>query len=238
MDYYDGNTVTGLWNYAQNYAMSDHSFGTNFGPSTPGAINLVSGQTHGFIEVDSDDGRRSDRRRTRHRPRPGPGVGTMIDDPDPAVDDCSDSTGVNHAWQATGTNIGDLLNAKGITWGWFQGGFGPTTPSSGGSATPVLRRHAHQHRRQLGRRLQPAPQPVRVLRVDGQPAPPAADLDQGDRQDRPGQPRLRPVRLRPRRSRPRACPPSASSRRPSTRTATAGTRTRSTSSTSSSTRST
>jgi phospholipase C len=26
MDYYDGNTVTGLWNYAQNYAISDNNF--------------------------------------------------------------------------------------------------------------------------------------------------------------------------------------------------------------------
>ena len=45
MDYYDGNTVTGLWNYAQHYAMSDNSYGTTFGPSAPGAINLVSGDT-------------------------------------------------------------------------------------------------------------------------------------------------------------------------------------------------
>src|SRR5579864_9211620 len=43
MDYYDGNTVTALWNYAQNFAMSDNSYGTGFGPSSPGAINLVSG---------------------------------------------------------------------------------------------------------------------------------------------------------------------------------------------------
>ncbi len=43
MDYYDGNTVTALWNYAQNYALSDNSFGTTFGPSTPGALNVVSG---------------------------------------------------------------------------------------------------------------------------------------------------------------------------------------------------
>src|ERR1700693_2209808 len=48
MGYYDGNTVTALWNYAQNFAMSDNSFSTTFGPSTPGALNLVSGQTHGF----------------------------------------------------------------------------------------------------------------------------------------------------------------------------------------------
>ncbi|MEV5535325.1 alkaline phosphatase family protein [Saccharopolyspora shandongensis] len=47
MDYYDGNTVTGLWNYAQYYAMSDNSYNTVFGPSTPGALNLISGQTHG-----------------------------------------------------------------------------------------------------------------------------------------------------------------------------------------------
>jgi phospholipase C len=23
----------------------------------------------------------------------------------------------------TGKNVGDLLNAKGLTWGWFEGGF-------------------------------------------------------------------------------------------------------------------
>jgi phospholipase C len=34
MGYYDGNTVTALWNYAQNFALNDNSFGTNFGPST------------------------------------------------------------------------------------------------------------------------------------------------------------------------------------------------------------
>ncbi len=45
MDYYDGNTVTALWNYAQHFAMSDNSFSTTFGPSTPGALNLISGQT-------------------------------------------------------------------------------------------------------------------------------------------------------------------------------------------------
>src|SRR3954449_11337568 len=47
MGYFDGNTVTALWNYAQRYAMSDNSYGTTFGPSTPGAINLASGDTGG-----------------------------------------------------------------------------------------------------------------------------------------------------------------------------------------------
>ena len=38
LGYFDGNTVTALWNYAQQYAMSDNYYGTTFGPSTPGAL--------------------------------------------------------------------------------------------------------------------------------------------------------------------------------------------------------
>lgn len=45
MDYYDSNTVTGQWNYAQHFAMSDNSFGTTYGPSTPGALNVTAGNT-------------------------------------------------------------------------------------------------------------------------------------------------------------------------------------------------
>src|SRR5580693_10705933 len=51
MDYYDGNTVTALWNYAQRFAMSDNSFDTVYGPSTPGALNLVAGQTNGAVPM-------------------------------------------------------------------------------------------------------------------------------------------------------------------------------------------
>ena len=47
LDYYDGNTVTAMWNYAQHFALNENSFGTTFGPSTPGAVNLISGQTQG-----------------------------------------------------------------------------------------------------------------------------------------------------------------------------------------------
>ena len=47
MDYYDGNTVTALWNYAQHYAMSDNMYATNYGPSTPGALNVIAGQNYG-----------------------------------------------------------------------------------------------------------------------------------------------------------------------------------------------
>ena len=49
MGYYDGNTVTAIWNYAQHYAMSDNSFATTFGVTVAGHLNLVSGETHGWI---------------------------------------------------------------------------------------------------------------------------------------------------------------------------------------------
>ena len=48
----------------------------------------------------------------------------------------------------TGKNIGDLLNTKGLTWGWFQGGF---TPSSYNGSQPVCATVARQHRWRHGR---------------------------------------------------------------------------------------
>jgi phospholipase C len=106
VDYFDGNTVTALWNYAQHFAMSDNSFNTTFGPSSPGAVNLISGQTHGIAASLGDiSGDVVD--------------GTLIGDADPLYDDCGSPDQVG----LSGRNIGDLLNAKGVTWGWFEGGF-------------------------------------------------------------------------------------------------------------------
>src|SRR5215831_10457673 len=51
LGYFDGNTVTALWNYAQRFAMNDNSYSTVFGPSTPGLLNLVSGQTNGATNI-------------------------------------------------------------------------------------------------------------------------------------------------------------------------------------------
>jgi phospholipase C len=132
MKYYDGNTVTGLWNYAQHYAMSDNSFNTVFGPSTPGALNLISGQTHGVTAVDPKTGKPVTDAYTSVSPN-AQGVGTVINDPDPAYDDCSDKnhTSTNALASMSGKNIGDLLNSRGVTWGWFQGGFAPTTAYAG-----------------------------------------------------------------------------------------------------------
>ncbi len=47
MGYYDGNTVTAIWNYAQHYAISDNFFASTFGTTVMGHLNLVAGQTHG-----------------------------------------------------------------------------------------------------------------------------------------------------------------------------------------------
>jgi hypothetical protein len=47
--------------------------------------------------------------------------GTVINDIRPAFDDCVPSTA--NTVSMSGLNVGDLLNQKGITWGWFQGGF-------------------------------------------------------------------------------------------------------------------
>ncbi|HEY7066728.1 MAG TPA: alkaline phosphatase family protein [Chloroflexota bacterium] len=112
MGYYDGNTVTGLWNYAQHFAMNDNSFSSVFGPSTPGALNLISGQTHGA---------------TPSAPSGAVVQGTDIGDLDPTFDDCSGGTLLT----MTGKNLGDLLNAKNVTWGWFEGGFRPTSTTGG-----------------------------------------------------------------------------------------------------------
>ncbi|MGW1164459.1 phospholipase C [Streptomyces sp. NPDC002550] len=142
MDYYDGNTVTGLWNYAQHYALSDRSFSSVYGPSTPGALNLISGQTHGVISMDPSTGTEN----PKQTPTPdayavkspdAKGVGTVINDPDPAYDDCSgkDHTSSNALASLQGKNIGDLLNARKVSWGWFQGGFRPSTAWNGTSGS-------------------------------------------------------------------------------------------------------
>ena len=103
MGYFDGNTTTALWNYAQHFAMSDNFHVTTITPSTPGHINLISGNTHGATP---------DIKNTVVQ-------GTLINDVDPKYDKCSKHPTV----ELIGRNIGNLLNDKKITYGWFQGGF-------------------------------------------------------------------------------------------------------------------
>ncbi len=107
MGYYDGNTTTAVWNYAQEFAMNDNSFGTTFGPSAPGAVNLVSGYTGMAVQdtaasagIDVTDG-------------------ALTNDAQPTGDACT----TRDSAHLDGKSIGDLLNAAGLTWGWFEGGF-------------------------------------------------------------------------------------------------------------------
>ena len=122
MGYFDGNTLTALWNYAQHFAMSDNHFGTTFGPSTVGALNLVAGQTAGAnVQYLTAPGKASEYVVAQ---------GTVIGDPQPEYDDCSTRDGVG----MTGKNVGDLLNAKGVSWGFFEGGFRPSSRTPAGKA--------------------------------------------------------------------------------------------------------
>ncbi|HMI53475.1 MAG TPA: alkaline phosphatase family protein [Candidatus Saccharimonadales bacterium] len=136
MGYYDGNTVTALWNYAQYFSMSDNSFGTNFGPSSVGAVNLISGNTGGAVLVPlAADGV------TPGSPAGsiagGLNSGALIGDPRPGFDNCllTPVLGTAKSTRVTmsGKNIGDLLNKKSVTWGWFGGGFALTGKNPDGS---------------------------------------------------------------------------------------------------------
>ena len=126
MDYYDGNTVTGLWNYAQHYALNDNSYDNQFGPSTPGAINLVSGDTENAEVVGGTS--------------TNVNGGVMQGDAEPRYDQCSNATpaprkrgsqshGQRESLQLptgvtaelTGKNVGDLLNERGSHLGLVPG---------------------------------------------------------------------------------------------------------------------
>jgi phospholipase C len=145
MDYYDGNSVTGLWNYAQQYAMSDAAYTTNYGPSTPGALNVTSAQTYGAIcgptsatindgTCTAPAGLQSPATNTTSMTIPAsqdPGAGTDYSDADPTYDICTylpsadggDNRGPASTITMGGPNIGTELNTAGVTWGWFEGGF-------------------------------------------------------------------------------------------------------------------
>ena len=153
MDYYDGNTVTALWNYAQHFAMSDNAYGTTYGPSTPGALNVTSAQTYGSIcgpssatindapcaaptglnttDVTASHITTSASGPTSVPGQPAAGPGTDYSDADPTYDVCSYLPGSDGGDGNTpastltmgGNNIGEELTNNGLTWGWFEGGF-------------------------------------------------------------------------------------------------------------------
>jgi phospholipase C len=111
MGYYDGNTVTALWNYAQHYALSDNYFDTEFGTTVMGHLNLISGQTH-TTSVSSIKGKVAN--------------GSVIANVEAGVDDCV-TTANGTPVVMSGQNIGDLLSAQNISWGWFYADFPQST---------------------------------------------------------------------------------------------------------------
>ena len=132
MDYYDGNSATAMWNYAQHFSLLDNSFGTTFGPSAPGAINVTSGDTG---NVDTTHMVNSPPVSTSTSPDgditpDGTGGYSLTSDAQPYYDDCS----TRDAVAMGGENIGDVLNDAGLSWGWFEGGFRPTTTFATASA--------------------------------------------------------------------------------------------------------
>ncbi len=91
MGYFDGNTVTALWNYPQHYAMSDSFYSSILDPSLPGHLNLISGQTHGASPSNIENLVVN---------------GTVIDDLDSFYDDCSEGQTISLSCK----NIGYILN--------------------------------------------------------------------------------------------------------------------------------
>jgi phospholipase C len=124
MGYYDGNTVTALWNYAQYFAMSDNFFDTEFGTTVMGHLNLISGQTH-QTNVDSVPGKIAN--------------GSVIANVEAGYDDCTGAVPT----KMTSKNIGDSLNAAGVTWGWFYDSFARIGVNADGTTVcnPVYNNH-------------------------------------------------------------------------------------------------
>ena len=122
MGYFDGNTVTAFWNYAQHFAMSDNDYTGTYGPSTPGAIEVVSGQNNGAQNIVGTSSSIAD----------GQGGLTLIGDTDPGFDQCSSKTSTV---LMSSKNIGDLLNAADISWGGFMGGFDLTLSNANGTTS-------------------------------------------------------------------------------------------------------
>jgi phospholipase C len=134
MGYYDGNTVTAIWNYAQHFAMSDNFYGTSFGPSTPGLLNLLAGNTYGATLT--------------HGSAAGSlatGSSAVVGDPQPDGDICNSPS---RTWVTMGgQSVGDLLNAAGLTWGSFMGGFSSCAASHlnvvGATVTDYIPHHSY-----------------------------------------------------------------------------------------------
>ena len=143
MGYEDCRTIPFLWMYAHRFALYDHIFQAMYGPSTPGNIDLIAGQTG----------------QTQAARHPNQAFKSALSGPgEPVVDDENPAFGpYANPRQAIGSHqydqtyatlmltlsgysaskikidtddikqdIGELtkLDSKAVSWGWYQEGFG------------------------------------------------------------------------------------------------------------------
>ena len=137
LDYFDGNTVTGYWNYAQHYAISDNSFGTTFRAVYPGCHQRDLRATPATSTWSTARSPPPVLRLPRTVPwcPTGTELSPTLTTAIPFFDDCSSHSsniGINNTSSTgpTAENVGDQLNMAGISWGWFEGGFDPASPAS------------------------------------------------------------------------------------------------------------
>ena len=217
MDYYDGNTVTGLWNYAA--ALRD------VGQLLRHDVRPVDARrAQPDLRPDPRRSRRSTRRRgapttdayavvvaerqrRRHgHQRPGPGVRRLLGQ-QPHVDQQPGRA------DRAATSV-TCSTPAGVTWGWFQGGFAPTTPYAGTGTYAVCgATHTNIGGDSSSSTTARTTTRSQYYASTSNPHHLPPTLGRGDRAHRPGQPQLRPDRLRRRRSRRATCRRSASSRR-------------------------
>ncbi len=141
MAHEDCRTIPFLWFYAHRFALYDHIFQAMYGPSTPGNIDLIAGQT----------GQTQWARNPKEAVKPdieGPGE-PVLNDIDPAWGPYRDGVPKERQYDQTYAtllltlmgrkaklakvdsddvkqDIGELtkLHAHAIPWGWYQEGFG------------------------------------------------------------------------------------------------------------------
>jgi phospholipase C len=138
MGYFDGNTVTAMWQYAQHFALADNVYTDTYGPSTPGMLELIAGQTDG-MKIIATTKKPSTVTAVSYYVNDGQGGFTMINDVDPGYDLCS---APKDQAMMMGRNIGDLLNDAGISWGGFMGGFNLTVTNPNGTTGCKRKTHS------------------------------------------------------------------------------------------------
>ncbi len=131
MGYWDGNAVQALWRYAQAGTLSDNFHQLTYGPSTLGHLYLTFGTTGPLSAPQAADGALAKALAERLVTRDAMGQYFMSENLMPALDDCSEAVLEDIPGETrsplrvivNAANLGDRLNAGGVSWGWFNAGF-------------------------------------------------------------------------------------------------------------------